>query len=181
MSTSYRMMSPMTETVRWLDEREQSAWRSFLHMHAQLTAQLGRELQDSSSLSISDYSVLVQLSEQPEQRVRILELARGLQWEKSRLSHQLTRMQQRGLLDRSTCKEDRRGAFVVLTEAGRLALEAVAPGHVSSVRRYLFDDLTLEQLEVFTGVCDAVLERLPNCESQLDAVSCAESPRSRVG
>ena len=164
----------MTETVRWLDDREQTAWRSFLHMHAQLTAQLGRELQSSSNLSISDFSVLVQLSEQPDQRVRILELARALQWEKSRLSHQLTRMQQRGLLERSSCKEDRRGAFVVLTDAGRAALDAVAPAHVSSVRRYLFDDLSLEQLETFTGVCDSVLARLPHCDTHTDASLCDE-------
>ncbi|MBE7188066.1 MarR family winged helix-turn-helix transcriptional regulator [Jatrophihabitans endophyticus] len=171
----------MTQTVQWLDDREQSAWRSFLHMHAQLTAQLGRELQESSNLSISDYSVLVQLSDQPDQRVRILELARALQWEKSRLSHQLTRMQQRGLLERSSCKEDRRGAFVVLTDAGREALEAVAPAHVASVRRYLFDDLSLEQLEVFTAVCDGVLERLPHCDAQSDAALCGEPSGASAG
>ncbi len=76
-------------------------------------------MQDQSGLSIADFSVLVQLSEHADGRMRVLELARGLRWEKSRLSHQLTRMQQRGLIERSNCNEDRRGAFVVLTDQGR--------------------------------------------------------------
>lgn len=161
------------ESVRWLDEREQATWRSFLHMHARLSAQLGRELQDSSSLSQADYSVLVQVSEQPDRRVRILELARALLWEKSRLSHQLTRMEQRGLLARVQCPEDRRGAFIELTEAGSSALAEVAPLHVESVRRYLFEGLSPEQVENFHDVCETVLARLPsNAGPSSDADGC---------
>ena len=150
------------ETVRWLDEHEQATWRSFLHMHARLLAQLGRELQDSSGLSNADYSILVQVSEQPGRRVRVLELAKALLWEKSRVSHQLTRMEQRGLLTRVTCSEDRRGAFVELTAAGSAALAGVAPLHVDSVRRYLFEDLTPEQVGCLREVCETVLARLPS-------------------
>src|SRR5579875_2269814 len=110
-------------------------------MNSRLAARLNREMQDESGLSIADFSVLVQLSEHVDGRMRVLELARALRWEKSRLSHQLTRMQQRGLIDRSYCSEDRRGAFVVLTDRGRAVVDAAAPQHVESVRRYLFDEL----------------------------------------
>src|SRR3954468_16059232 len=132
---------------RWLDAGEQAAWRAYLNMNALLTARLNREMQEESGISISDFSVLVCLSEHPDARMRVLELARALGWEKSRLSHQLTRMQQRGLIERSNCSEDRRGAFVVLTDQGRATVEAAAPRHVESVRRYVFDSLTADQVE----------------------------------
>lgn len=151
----------LERNVRWLDEREQATWRAFLHTHASLMAQLGREMQDASGLSNADYAVLVRVSEHPDRRVRVLELARALLWEKSRLSHQLTRMEQRGLLTRVTCSEDRRGAFVELTEAGSSAVAAVAPLHVESVRRYLFDDLTDEQITCLREVCETVIAKLP--------------------
>lgn len=155
--------------MRWLNEHEQAAWRAFLAMHARLMAQLGREMQASSGLSIADYSVLVEISEQPCARVRILELARSLQWEKSRVSHQLSRMQLRGLVERSSCEEDRRGAWVVLTAAGRDALESVAPDHVASVRRYLFDNVSGEHVSIFSEVCESVLGRLPDGDASSDA------------
>src|SRR4051794_16258611 len=104
----------MTSITRWLDDREQTAWRAFLDMHARLQVQLGRELQAEAGLSLPDFAVLVQLSEH-ECTMRVLELARALGWEKSRLSHQLSRMQQRGLIQRAGCASDRRGAFVELT------------------------------------------------------------------
>ena len=103
-------------------------------------------MQERPACRIADFSVLVQLSEHVDGRMRVLELARALRWEKSRLSHQLARMQQRGLIERSNCSEDRRGAFVVLTDLGRTTVEAAAPQHVESVRRYLFDELTAEQV-----------------------------------
>src|SRR3954452_4370090 len=132
----------VSSAPRWLDAGEQAAWRAYLNMNALLTARLNKEMQDESGISISDFSVLVALSEHPEGRIRVLELARTLTWEKSRLSHQLTRMQQRGLVERSNCSDDRRGAFVLLTPAGRSTVEAAAPRHVESVRRYLFDELS---------------------------------------
>ncbi len=147
-------------TTRWLTDAEQSAWRAFLMMKTQLDAQLGRDLQDQDGLSMADFSVLVPLSEHPERRMRILELARGLQWEKSRLSHQLTRMQQRGLIERSNCSEDRRGAFVVLTAPGLDAVQAAAPRHVAAVRRYLLDALSAEQLSALGEISRAVQRRL---------------------
>jgi len=168
----HSMSSVAPPTPRWLDAREQSAWRAYLDMNALLTARLNREMQETSGLSIADFSVLVPLSEHPEGRMRVLELARALGWEKSRLSHQLTRMAQRGLIERSNCNEDRRGAFVVLTDAGRRTVEAAAPRHVESVRRYLFDELTAEQVDALGEIARTVVERLvascPSVEAALD-------------
>lgn len=155
-------------TVRWLDEGEQRAWRAFLDMHARLTAQLNRELQGTSRLSLADFSVLVALSEHVDGRMRVLELARGLRWEKSRLSHQLTRMQQRALIERSHCSEDRRGAFVVLTAQGRDAVESAAPAHVESVRRYVFDALTPELVSALDAIAQRAIARLDESGTDTD-------------
>jgi DNA-binding MarR family transcriptional regulator len=152
------MTESTIESPRWLDEREQAAWRAYLDMNAKLTARLNREMQDQCGVSIADFSVLVQLSEHIDARMRILELARAIGWEKSRLSHQLTRMQQRGLIERSSCNEDRRGAFVVLTEQGRATIEAAAARHVESVRRYVFDSLTAEQVESLGSISSIVAQ-----------------------
>jgi len=148
------------EEPRWLDEREARAWRRFISMQAQLRARMARQLQRDSGLSEADYEVLVQLSEAPDGRQRVFELGRATQWEKSRLSHHLTRMAQRGLVARETCPTDFRGAFVVLTDAGREAIEGAAPQHVEHVRRWFVDALTPEQLDALAEMSDAVLERL---------------------
>jgi DNA-binding MarR family transcriptional regulator len=130
----------------WLSDEEQQAWRSFLSLHGELTARLNRQLQVDSKLSIADYEVLVQLSEAPAGRLRPFELATGLQWEQSRLSHHVGRMQRRGLVGREECTADGRGAFLVLTACGRATIEAAAPGHVAMVRKLFFDALTPEQV-----------------------------------
>lgn len=162
--------------VRWLDVREQKAWRAYLDMNARLSARLNREMQEGSGLSIADFSVLVELSEHVDARMRVLELARALRWEKSRLSHQLTRMQQRGLVERSDCDEDRRGAFVVLTGSGRDAVETAAPRHVESVRRYVFDELTADQVDVLAAIAHAVMDRLDaGCADRSDAIPAEPS------
>jgi DNA-binding MarR family transcriptional regulator len=153
-------MAYVTTTPRWLAEDEQRVWRAYLDMHARLGAQLSREMQDESGLSITDFSVLVQLSEHQDGRLRVLELARALGWEKSRLSHQLTRMQQRHLIERSSCSEDRRGAWIVLTGDGRAAVEAAAPRHVEAVRRYLFDELDAAQVQALGAIAQTVIARL---------------------
>lgn len=154
------MPKAATDSPRWLDAREQDAWRAYLDMNAKLTARLNREMQDQSGISIADFSVLVQLSEHIDARMRVLELARALGWEKSRLSHQLTRMQQRGLIERSNCSEDRRGAFIVLTDAGRATVESAAPRHVESVRRYLFDGLTANQVDALEAIARTVVDKV---------------------
>lgn len=148
------------EGTRWLDDAEQCAWRAYLRMHGQLTARLNRQLQADSGLSLADYEVLVHLSEAPPGRLRPFELQRGLNWEQSRLSHQLTRMQRRGLIRREDCADDGRGAFIVLTEDGRRAIEAAAPGHVDAVRRLFLDGLTHDQIALLGQLSAQVLARL---------------------
>jgi len=156
------------ETTRWLGPEEQKAWRSFLESHAQLMAVLGRELQTDSGLSSQDYAVLVNLSERPDGVMRAFELGRELAWEKSRLSHHVARMVERGLVSRRRCPSDRRGSFVAITRRGRRALEAAAPGHVASVREHFIDLLSLEELEFLTAISEKVLARLSDVGDEDD-------------
>ena len=107
---------------RWLTEDEQRAWRALLQMSGRLDAHLNRQLQESSGLSKADYDVLVPLSEAPDARLRVFEVAAALCWEQSRLSHHLGRMQKRGLVRREGCASDRRGAHVVLTAVAEQVL-----------------------------------------------------------
>jgi DNA-binding MarR family transcriptional regulator len=145
---------------RWLDDRQQRAWRGYLAMQAQLQAQLNRELQADSGMSLADFDVLVALTDRPDVQMRVLELAEALQWEKSRLSHHLARMERRGLVERQDCPDDARGAFVVLTEDGRRAIERAAPSHVEAVRSLVFDGLDPQQVDTLADVAQAVLTRI---------------------
>ena len=145
---------------RWLTEEEQRAWRGLLRMTSQLNARMNRQLQDEYGISLADYDVLVVLSEAPEGRLRVFEVADALAWEQSRVSHQLARMQRRGLIAREECPSDARGAFVVLTAAGRAAIEQAAPAHVETVRQLVFDGLSHDQLTALTGITTRVLDRL---------------------
>ena len=148
----------MTE---WLDELESEAWRGYLRMQVQLNAQLSRLLQAGSDLSDADFHVMVELSELDGDRMRVFELAERLQWERSRLSHHLTRMERRGLVQRSGCPSDGRGAFVALTVEGSRAIEAAAPGHIEAVRRYFIDLLERDQLQALVDIAGRVLAHLP--------------------
>jgi DNA-binding MarR family transcriptional regulator len=149
---------------RWLSSDEQQAWRGLLEMTARLQSRLGRALQDTSGLSLPDYEVLVALSESEHGRLRVFEIAKMLAWEQSRLSHHLARMEQRGLVERQPCDDDRRGAHVVLTGPGRAAIERAAPAHVEEVRRLVFDGLSPEQVAALTEVTAVVLGRLETPE-----------------
>lgn len=144
----------------WLDGSEQAAWRSVVRMHSHLIADLARRLATESNLSYQDYEVLVALTEQPTGRTRSFLLAEELAWEKSRLSHHVTRMAARGLVAKEPCAEDRRGSFVAITDEGRAAIAAAAPGHVAAVRELFVDRLTPTQLATVARVADTVLAGL---------------------
>jgi DNA-binding MarR family transcriptional regulator len=146
--------------TRWLTEEEQRAWRGLLQMTSQLNARMNRQLQDGYGVSLADYEVMVVLSEAPAGRLRVFEISDALAWEQSRVSHQLARMQRRGLVAREECQSDARGAFAVLTEAGRAAIERAAPAHVEIVRQLVFDGLSREQVAALTAITSDVLERL---------------------
>ena len=146
--------------MRWLDAGQQRAWRAWLDAHAHLSARLNRELQAASGLSLSDYDVLVHLTDVPEGRLRSFELGDGLEWEKSRVSRQVARMAERGLVAKEAAPEDGRGAYVTLTRAGRRAIEEAAPAHVELVRRLLFDGLTAAQVRTLESIASSVVRRL---------------------
>ncbi len=143
---------------RWLTEDQQRIWRNYLALSSRLQAAMNRQLQARCGLSLADYEVLVVLSERGP--VRVLELAAALGWEQSRLSHQLTRMRGRGLLERQGSEHDRRGATVQITGAGSEALRTAAPDHVALVRSVLFDGMTATQLHAFDAVLTTALDRL---------------------
>lgn len=150
----------MADDSPWLSEDQQLLWRSWLRLNSLLPVVLHRELQADAGISLSDFEVLVALTDTLEGRVRVSDLARELNWERSRVSHHVTRMERRGLVERSECSDDGRGAWVVLTEHGRSAIERAAPDHVRAVRRLIFDDLSPDELAVMSGVIDTVLGRL---------------------
>lgn len=145
------------DEVRWLDEREERAWRSLQFMQMRLEGELARQLAADSGLSYPDYLVLVALTDRPDGRMRVFELARDLGWEKSRLSHQVGRMTDRALVTKEKCNSDRRGAYVVVTRRGRRVIEAAAPGHVAAVRRLFVDRLTPAQLDAIGDAANIVL------------------------
>ena len=150
----------MRSEVPWLSAQEEHLWRGWTQLNTELSASLQREMQADAGLSLSDYEVLVHLTDSPEGRVRVSELARLLQWERSRVSHHLTRMERRGLVERTECAEDGRGSFISVTPAGRNAIEQAAPGHVRAVRRLVFDDLSEAEVTELGTVFDRLLSRL---------------------
>jgi DNA-binding MarR family transcriptional regulator len=168
----------MTE-VRWLDDHEQRAWRALQVMQLRLSGRLAADLAATSELSYPDYLVLVTLSDQPDGRARLFELAEALGWEKSRLSHQVARMSGRGLVKKERCDGDRRGAFVVVTAPGRKAIEAAAPHHVAMVRRLFIDPLTLGELDAIISAAEKVLAVLDaeTADGHRDGARREERPR----
>ncbi|WP_433728918.1 MarR family winged helix-turn-helix transcriptional regulator [Actinoplanes sp. CA-051413] len=155
----------MTE-VRWLDEREQRAWRSLMTMQHGLSEYLDRQLRNRCGLSDADYQVLAHLSEAPGGRLRPFELGALLRWEKSRLSQHLSRMEKRGLVTREPCPTDQRGAVIVITGPGGDLIRAAAPQHVSDVRDVFVDHLTAAELETLVTIGDKVRARLARAEQR---------------
>ena len=141
-----------------LTDRELRAWTTSMHMMEVLRGRIEQQLQATSGLSNADYSVLNLLSEAPDQRMRIFELARTAGWEKSRMHHQLTRMSKRGLVERERCGS--RGMDAVLTADGLEALTSAVPGHTREVRRLIVDRLTPEELDQFADLSSTILENL---------------------
>jgi len=155
--------------ARWLDADEDRAWRGWLAMTDRLHSQLASDLLADSGLSYADYQILVHLSEAADHSIRMSDLATRLDWSKSRASHQVARMETRGLVRRQECSSDARGAFAVLTDAGMEQIRSAAPGHVQSVRRHFIDLLDPGDLEALAGISRRVLEHLRS-ESACSAV-----------
>lgn len=156
-------------TEPWLDDEQQQTWRAWLDVNTRLFARISRELQATSGLSLQDYDVLVALTDVPEGNVRMRDLGVGLQWEKSRLSKHLTRMEARGLVARRECHDDRRGSFIEITDEGLAAIRAAAPDHAALVKDVFFDGLSAEQVRELHRICATVLERVEAGEAALAA------------
>jgi DNA-binding MarR family transcriptional regulator len=156
----------MSSDARWLSADEERLWRRWLLLNSRLAATLQREMQDDAGLSNSDFEVLVNLTDNPQGRLRVTDLATQMLWERSRLSHHVTRMERRGMVQRVECAEDGRGAFVAITPEGRTAIEGAAPGHVEAVRRLVFDALRDEDATRLGTIVDQLLDRLDSDEAR---------------
>ena len=150
---------PAVET-RWLDTEEQLAWRAWLYSHMLLAERLERELTRQTGISNAYYEILVQLSESPERALRMSELADRCLSSRSRLSHAVSRLEERGWVRRQNCAEDGRGQLAVLTDEGFAALEAAAPVHVEGVRTHLFDQLSPEQVAAMRDIGETLMAHL---------------------
>jgi DNA-binding MarR family transcriptional regulator len=139
--------------TRWLSEHEQVLWRGWIAASMLLPDRLSRDLQEQHGLTGTDYQILVELSESPERRMRMSTLADRTLLSRSRLSHQVDRMERAGLVTREVCTQDGRGMYAVLTDRGWDTIVAAAPDHVESVRRHLMDRLSAEEFEAFGNAC----------------------------
>lgn len=146
--------------THWLTEEEQRSWRAWLSASLLLNDRLSRELQAQHGLTIADYEILVRLSEATDRRMRMSELAEASLSSRSRLSHQIDRMEKAELVERQSCDDDRRGAYAALTEHGMRTLVDVAPDHVDSVRAHLVDQLTCTEFAALGAACRKVSAHL---------------------
>lgn len=156
----------MSET-RWLTDDEQRMWRRYRDMNQLLDLAIERQLQRDASMSQSDYSVLVSLSEAEGSGLRARDLGAALGWDRSRVSHQVRRMEGRGLVAKNDCAEDGRGTIVTLTETGAQAIGEVAPLHVEKVRELFIDALSADEVEALTDIYERVVARI----DQIDGIT----------
>jgi DNA-binding MarR family transcriptional regulator len=143
-----------------LDADEQRVWRAYLDVSRLLNERLNRQLTEDSDLSLAEYEILVQLSELPERRLRMSELAERAVNSRSRLTHTVGRMEQRGLVRREPCPDDGRGVLCILTDAGFEAIDTAAPGHVETVRTAVFDPLTPDEVETLGTALNKIRDTL---------------------
>jgi DNA-binding MarR family transcriptional regulator len=156
--------------TRWLSEPEQQAWRAYLNACNRLFPEMDAHLQHVAGIPHAYYEILVRLSEAPDRSLRMTQLAEASSSSKSRVSHAVARLEERGWVRRMDCPTDRRGQIAMLTDQGFAALAAAAPGHVEQVRRVLFDALSAEQIKQLDGISAAILAQAAS--SPRDADGC---------
>ena len=140
----------------WLPTAQLCAFRAFMAVQMRLNYEMNRQLQSDSGLSLADYHVLNALTDAPDGRLQVSDLAALIGWERSRASHQLRRLCERGLAERIRSEDDGRATDATLTKAGREAIEAAAPSHVALVRRMFFDPLPDELVAPLTAALEHV-------------------------
>jgi DNA-binding MarR family transcriptional regulator len=143
-----------------LTDRERRAWYGFLTMQEDLHRHLNRALTRDSAITLSDFAVLSTLQMSGQDAMRVHEMRAVLRWERTRLTHQISRMSSRGLVTRIKCDEDARGVRIALTDKGRATIEAAVPGHVAQVRRLFLDAVPPKHLDIIANVAESVLEGL---------------------
>ena len=147
------------KSPKWLNPREMKAWRSYIIASRRLLEALDADL-DGHDLSMADYEVLAQLSDAPDRRMRMTELAEIAMLSKSRLSHRMKVMEKSGWVRREVCTEDKRGSFAVMTEKGWRAIVKAAPDHVASVRNRFVDNLNVKDQEELAKIFDRLSTKL---------------------
>ncbi|MFB6720275.1 MarR family winged helix-turn-helix transcriptional regulator [Kribbella sp. NPDC056345] len=143
---------------RWLNEKEARAWRAFIAAQRVVNSRIEQQLQRDAGIPHTYYEILVRLSDAPDGRLRMSELAIATLGSRSRLSHAVNRLEQYGWVRREGIESDRRGQVAILTDVGRQKLVDSAPGHVEEVRSAIFDALTPEQVEHLFDICTALAE-----------------------
>ena len=165
-----------TSGPRWLTADEQCTWRNAFAAWQWLFAAVDGQLQRDSGMPLAYYEILVQLSEAPDRALRMTQLAEASSSSKSRVSHAVARLEERGWVRRMDCPTDRRGQIAQLTEDGFAALSAAASGHVEQVRRVLFDALSPEQLKQLAGISDAILAAASSAPADGDCPAPLDEP-----
>jgi DNA-binding MarR family transcriptional regulator len=156
------MLEPVNTTTRWLTAEEQRAWRLFVQACESVFASTDAQLVRDSGIPHGYYEILVHLSEAPGRALRMTELANASTYSKSRLSHAVARLEERGWVLRRECPTDRRGQIAQLTDEGFAALAAAAPGHVDQVRKSLIDVLTPEQVRQLGEISAMIIAACPS-------------------
>jgi hypothetical protein len=146
--------------TNWLDEEQQRHWRAWIAANSLLTDAFSRDLQETHGLTLADYEILVRLSESADRRMRMSDLAEATLSSRSRLSHQIDRMERAGFVERVPCTDDKRGYFAVLTNAGWNKLVAAAPSHVTSVRERIVDVLTPAEFAALGAASKKLLDHM---------------------
>jgi DNA-binding MarR family transcriptional regulator len=176
-------LSVVARRSGWLTAREARIWQSYRDVRRELQSAFDLQLSREQGMSAADYAVLVPLSEAPDGQLRTKDLGAALGWDRSRTSHQVTRMLKRGLLARDIVEGDARGSLVRLTPTGRSAIEAAAPHHVALVRRLFVDPLTKEQLDTLGEALQRMLIAIRHYTATyaVDDGSINSRPRQRHG
>lgn len=169
-------MATTQDTVRWLSTDEQRAWRGWISAHILLMEVLDRDMKAEHGIAMADYEILVRLSEAPDRQLRMSELAAVTLSSRSRLSHQIARMESDGWVTRRDCATDRRGTLAEMTDAGWDLLVRAAPSHVTSVRRHLVDVLTTDEFAAAGAAGQKVADRLLAGGDLSDLPDCGVAP-----
>jgi len=145
---------------RWLSEPEQAMWRGYLDSTRLLLRALDRQLSADAGVSLSDFELLALLSEAPQRRLRMSELADRVATTRSGITRAVARLVDLGWVRRAECEEDKRGSYAELTDAGLQKVRTAAPGHVAAVRANLFDLLSPRDVELFSHAYGQIRDHL---------------------